>query len=133
MARGTDCAIHSHRTPVPQERHHLQPVSRRGETTDDNLALVCANAHGNIHYLLDAIEKAAVGLMARVKEGDKRPTYTDAFLAVPQAVVNTYSDGERKLARAGWRRYGADFMKGKLAREWTETTTMGILRTELDD
>ena len=56
MARGTTCAAHVHPSTIPQERHHVTPLSRGGPNTAANLVLICCIAHCDVHYLLDAIE-----------------------------------------------------------------------------
>jgi hypothetical protein len=77
----------------------MQPLSRNGPNVDSNLVLICANAHGNVHYLLTAIEKA------RGYEG------------IPTAVKRSYGPGVRAIALRGWEGYADDFLAGRLWRE----------------
>lgn len=109
MSRGRECAAHSHRSAVAQERHHLQPKSRGGLDVATNMRTLCANAHGDVHYLLDAIEDQA----RQLGEGAQP---IDAFTSIPAAVRRTYGAGVVRAALDGWARYGADYLAGKYAR-----------------
>jgi hypothetical protein len=109
VSRGKDCAAHVHRSAVAQERHHLQPKSRGGLDVATNLRMLCANAHGDTHYLLDEIEDRARELPAGAHP-------LDAFHAVPTAVRRTYGAGVIRAALDGWSRYGADYLAGRFAR-----------------
>lgn len=76
MARLTTCAAHKHDSLVPVERHHVWPLGYHGPDTKDNIVVVCANAHSDIHYLLERLlrtggvvpwtEKRTYGLGVRV-------------------------------------------------------------------
>jgi hypothetical protein len=99
MPRGKDCAAHTHDAVVPQEDHHVVPLSRGGPDRKSNLLRVCANAHSDVHYLLSAIEKAR------------------GYDGVPEAVKRSFGYGVRRIALQGWRAYEADFLAGKLWRE----------------
>ena len=104
MARGTTCAAHVHPSTIPQERHHVTPLSRGGPNTQANLVLICCNAHSDVHYLLDAIEKAR------------------GYDGVPLSVRRSFGPGVRAIARRGWAAYAEAFLSGALAREaelWT--------------
>jgi len=104
--RGMDCVAHKHNALVAQERHHLQPQSRGGKTKADNMRWLCANAHGDTHYLLDLIEDHAAQMIG-----------TDVSLmtpvdVIPWRVMRTYGHGVREAAVAGWARYGFEFLRG---------------------
>ena len=55
MARGTECAVHVHRSMVPQEVHHIWPRGYHGPDTPDNKIKICSNAHSDIHYMMEAL------------------------------------------------------------------------------
>lgn len=55
MPRGRDCAAHVHDQLIPQERHHVWPLGYHGPNAPENIAVVCANAHSDTHYLLEAL------------------------------------------------------------------------------
>lgn len=55
MARGTECGCHKHAHLVPQEVHHIWPTGYHGPDTNENKIKVCANAHSDIHYLMNAM------------------------------------------------------------------------------
>lgn len=57
MARGTDCAAHRHDSLVPLENHHIWPLGYHGPDVKSNIIRVCANAHGDAHYLLEDLLK----------------------------------------------------------------------------
>lgn len=113
--------MHKHRTPVPQEKHHIQPQSRNGQTIPTNLALICANAHGNVHYLLDLVEDVAVEYMKR----NLTVSPQDVYNTVPRDVRNTYSPTERRIALQGWLGYAAKFLAGGYAEEYRTVSTSG--------
>jgi hypothetical protein len=46
-----------HEQLVPQERHHVWPLGYHGPDVASNRVLICANAHGDIHYLMEAMLK----------------------------------------------------------------------------
>lgn len=104
MARGTECAAHMHESLEPLERHHIQPLSRGGPNVKSNLVTICGNAHGNVHYLLSAIERVG------------------GYENLDGAVKRTYGYGVRRIALAGWAEYRDAFLAGDLWRElelWT--------------
>ena len=107
MARGTDCQAHTHNAKTAQERHHLRPQSRGGRGNAANMRMLCANAHGDTHYLLDAIEDAAVPLIGTGAAA------VDAFRAVPWRERNSYGNGIRDAAVAGWLMYADEFLAGE--------------------
>lgn len=57
MGRGLECAAHVHESLVPQESHHIWPLGYHGPDVKSNRALVCCNAHSDIHYLMEAMLK----------------------------------------------------------------------------
>ena len=57
MARGKSCVCHRHDSLVPIEVHHVWPQQYHGPDTEENLIDTCANAHSDIHYLLNAMLK----------------------------------------------------------------------------
>ena len=57
MARGTDCAAHNHGHLVPIEVHHIWPTCYHGPDVKSNKVRICANAHSDIHYMMEAMLK----------------------------------------------------------------------------
>lgn len=53
--RSRDCAAHHHRMLVPIEVHHIWPVGYHGPDIASNKVAICANAHSDTHYLLEAM------------------------------------------------------------------------------
>jgi hypothetical protein len=78
------CEVHQYHSPEPKvpHRHHILPQSWGGETTTQNIVVVCPTGHYNIHHLLDEYVRA---------HGD--PGY---------AVRAHYGSEERRLALAAW-------------------------------
>lgn len=108
MARGTNCTVHRHDAPTAEERHHLQPQSRGGRNTVDNLRTLCANGHSDVHYFLDLIERY------------RGPG------AVPWEAAKHFGPAVRATAIEGWSRYAEDFLTGRLASSvylWTSAGT----------
>jgi hypothetical protein len=91
---------HTHEYLVPEEYHHLRPQCRGGQTVPANMVWLCANAHSDVHYFLDLIEKRAKG-HARHPE------------AVPGAVAVHYGPKVRHYARLGWSLYADQFLAGE--------------------
>lgn len=83
---GYTCVAHHHRALVPIEVHHVWPLGKGGPDVEANRVPLCANAHGAVHYLLDAALKA--GNMDRVPWSYKRRFGTEV----------------RRLALLGWQR-----------------------------
>lgn len=120
--RGTECEAHIHDSTVPQQKHHVQPLSRAG-APKQRLAVLCSNAHDEVHYLLDAIEREAKSLMARAQG---RPIDLMApLMAVPGRERITYGPGIRAVALRGWQMYGEAFLAGKFKREAALWATSG--------
>jgi hypothetical protein len=117
MPRGTECAAQpsgKHDTTVPQEDHHVVPLSRGGPDTPGNTERVCCNAHSDVHYLLNAIERVAKPLVGLP---DPAVTAASVMAAVPWSLVRTFGLGVRQIAHAGWRSYGPAFLAGTFIRE----------------
>jgi 5-methylcytosine-specific restriction endonuclease McrA len=53
--RGHNCAAHKHPMLVPLEVHHIWPLGYHGPDILTNKVTICANAHSDIHYLLEAM------------------------------------------------------------------------------
>lgn len=53
--RGHNCAAHKHSQLVPLEAHHVWPKQYHGPDTPANKVTICANAHSDTHYLLEAM------------------------------------------------------------------------------
>jgi hypothetical protein len=101
MARGKRCIAHTHDYLVPEEYHHLRPQCRGGETKPDNMVWLCANAHSDVHYFLDLIEKQA-------KAGKRHPE------RIPGPVADHFGPKVRAAARRGWALYADEFLTGRL-------------------
>ena len=120
--RGTDCEAHTHDSTIPQQKHHVQPLSRAG-APKQKLATLCSNAHDEVHYFLDAIEREAKRLMAYAP-GEPIDLMAPVW-AVPGRERITYGGGIRAVALRGWRMYGNDFLAGKFKREAALWRTSG--------
>lgn len=92
--RGKECAAHTHDAMVPQEVHHIRPLSRGGRTVKANLVTICSNAHSDVHYYLDLIEKY------RGPDG------------IPHEVKVSYGPRVKELALRGWAQYAQEFLAG---------------------
>lgn len=57
MARGKICEAHHHLDLVPIEKHHVWPLGYHGPDIESNKTPLCANAHSDVHYLLEAMLK----------------------------------------------------------------------------
>jgi hypothetical protein len=108
MARGTTCFAHTHEYLVPIERHHVRPLSRGGTNLPGNLRDGCANAHSDVHYFLDLIERIAR------RAATDRPDITAerAAALVPGATAVHFGPKVRQVAKAGWLTYGDEFLQG---------------------
>lgn len=80
--RGTDCAVHKHQDVVPLEDHHIFPQEYGGKTVPSNMARICSNAHGSVHYFID--------LLLYWKDD------------VPWPVGRTFGHKTRKMAQVGY-------------------------------
>lgn len=90
---------HVHDAPVPEEYHHIRPQCRGGLARPDNMVWLCANAHSDVHYFLDLIEK-------RARAGKRHPEAVEAAESVH------YGPKIKQFARLGWSRYAAEFLAG---------------------
>lgn len=107
MSRGILCIVHRHEGRTAQHSHHLQPKSRGGIDAAVNRCWLCANAHGDVHYFLDLIEKY---------RGPENVPWLDA---------RTFWTPIRTVAIAGWKLYAADFLAGKWDRHAAVWSTSG--------
>lgn len=80
------CLLHRKHMPESHvnHRHHIWPLGEGGPNTEDNIIVVCATGHYNIHDLL-AHYKMHRGVL-------------------PYSVTKRYSFEERKYAKLGWER-----------------------------
>ena len=80
------CLVHGRHMPNSHlnERHHIWPQSHGGPSVQENLVVVCATGHNNIHHLL---------ALLLVHAG-----------AVPYSLLKQYSLEERRLAKLGYDR-----------------------------
>jgi hypothetical protein len=107
VARGRGCAVHLHLSAVPIEVHHIRPRARGGRDVADNRLALCANGHGDVHYLLDLVERAG------------------GWAAVPWPVRRTYGKLVRRVALQGWLTYRVEFASGRLDGLVAEYSTSG--------
>jgi hypothetical protein len=126
MARGTRCLAHKHTAIVAEENHHLQPQSRGGLTVKANLRYLCANAHGDTHYLLDLIEKQATPLIGTGVD------INDPIDAIPWLTMRTYGPGVRNAAITGWLQYGQAFLRGDYRKHAALWSTSGAPRSDAE-
>lgn len=94
MPRGKRCIAHRHEYVTSEEHHHLQPQSRGGLTRADNMVWLCSNAHGDVHYFLDLIEKC------------RNPGL------IPGSIAKHFGPAIRQTAIRGWLKYADAFMAG---------------------
>lgn len=118
---GRECLVHpGHDEPVPIEWHHVRPRPRGGG--DRQAVSVCANAHGRIHALLDAIEDYAFASPFAL---------TDEILrSLPREVWAGYDVTERQIAYRGWQAYGLGFLNGRYASAYRWWRTDGTPKTD---
>lgn len=86
------CLIHKKHMPETHvnHRHHCWTLGDGGPDIEDNIVVVCATGHYNIHDLLNHY---------RMLMGD-----------VPYAILRRYSMEERKYALLGWVRMNRKMM-----------------------
>lgn len=119
MIRGRICLAHPDHDPaVPIQVHHVQPRARGG--IGSPTVRLCANAHGSVHSLLDAIEEVA--------SVSPYATVTEVLNQLPAEVWRSYSGAERVIAYHGWRRYGLGFLGGRYANHYRLWRTDGTAR-----
>jgi hypothetical protein len=107
--RSTDCVAHRHRSLVPVEAHHVRPISRGGHRKGRTV-VICANAHGDVHYLLDLVEEHG------------------GLNAVPAGLRRTFGPGVRRIALDGWAQYRDEFLSGDLDHLVRTMTSSGAPR-----
>lgn len=80
------CLVHKNHSPFSHinECHHIWPKGHGGPNTKDNLVVVCATGHNNIHDLIKAFQ---------VHRGN-----------IPYNTLRRYTFGERDLAKLGYDR-----------------------------
>ena len=80
------CAVHSRHLPKSHvnERHHVWPLGEGGPDIPENIVVVCATGHNNIHKLMKLM------LLGRGM--------------VPYAESRTFTWQERQLAKLGYER-----------------------------
>jgi len=76
--------------PVPIESHHVWPLGYHGPDVPANRAPLCANAHSDTHYLLDALLRT------------RQPTLDGAKRALPDGYLRSFGLVERRLAGLGF-------------------------------
>ena len=108
MKRGKECGVHVHQANVPQEDHHIRPLSRGGPNVKDNRIRICANGHSDAHYVMDLCEDYK------------------GYENIPRAILRSFGYRVRRLGKRGWDSYKDVWLRpvGPPA-EWTLTTTMG--------
>lgn len=119
MIRGRVCLAHTeHPCPVPIQIHHVRPVARGGVGT--TTVQLCANSHGLVHALLDAIEElAAVSPYA---------TTLEVIRGLPEKVWAGYPGPVRLIAYRGWQVYGTGFLGGRYSTHYRLWRTDGTPR-----
>lgn len=104
MSRGKKCAAHVHAYDTAEEYHHVRPQARGGLSVPTNMIWLCANAHSDVHYFLDEIER-------RAKRHERHPE------RVPGTIAVHYGPLVRAVARRGWLQYADDFEAGRFKAE----------------
>jgi len=117
MSRGKRCAAHVHECPVSEEYHHVRPQARGGKSVPTNMVWLCANAHSDVHYFLDEIERRA---QARERHPER----------VPGPVAVHFGPIVRQVARTGWAEYAEDFIAGRYAAKYLLWSSSGEPRGE---
>lgn len=86
------CQLHTRHIPESHinHRHHVWPKGDGGPDVSDNIVVVCATGHYNIHDLL-AHFKMLMG-------------------NVPYTILRRYSQEERRLAKLGYDRLTRKYM-----------------------
>lgn len=126
MARGIRCQAHRHTSIVAEENHHLQPQSRGGHTVVANMRYLCANAHGDVHYLLDLIEDRATPMIGCPVE------VLWPYETIPWEQRRMFGPGIRDAALTGWMQYGGAFLAGEYRRHAALWTTSGQPRPDAE-
>lgn len=86
LTKPVDCEVHGRHAPHSHvnEHHHVWPKGEGGPSVPENVVVVCATGHNNIHLLI-RLFKAHKG-------------------APPYSVLRTFSTGEREYAALGYQR-----------------------------
>jgi len=114
---GRVCLAHAdHDDAVPIEYHHVRPVARGGRGWPT--VQLCANAHGQVHALLDEIEALAIV--------SPFATTRDVIDTLPRNVWAGYSGPVRVIAYKGWLTYGLGFMNQVYAERYKLWTSAGV-------
>jgi len=114
MPRLTKCIVHRHEYVTAHEYHHLRPQSRGGTSRAENMVWLCANAHGDVHFFLDLIEK------------HRGPEH------VPFEQAKHYGPAVRQVARNGWQEYAEAFLRGEYRKHAYLWSTSGQPREDVD-
>lgn len=118
---GRDCLVHAeHDEPVPIETHHVRPRPRGGG--DSQKIKLCANAHGRVHHLLDAIEAYAAAC--------PYATTAEVLIYLPPHVWTGYDETEKMIAVRGWENYGLGFLNGQYANAYRWWATDGTAKQD---
>lgn len=117
MSLGRVCLAHpDHHPAVPIDLHHVHPRARGGR--DGQAVQLCANAHGQVHALLDDIEAHAVS--------SPFATTREVVDRLPRNVWADYSGPVRLIAYKGWLAYGLGFLNGMYAEQFRHWTSAGV-------
>lgn len=86
------CQLHTKHMPESHQnhRHHIWPLGKGGPDTEDNIVVVCATGHYNIHDLL--------------------AQYLMHGGTLPYSVIRRYSYKEREFAELGYKRMTRGYM-----------------------
>lgn len=84
------CQVHKHDEIVPYETHHIMPEAYHGPSIKANLIDLCANGHGNAHYLLDSLLKTGHTTLER------------AVQTLPWDYIRTFGPKTRAVAYEGF-------------------------------
>jgi hypothetical protein len=91
------CECHVHTSAVPEEDHHILPQEYGGPTVKENMARICSNAHGDVHYFIALL----------LKYGSREK--------VPWAISRTFGVRVKFLAEKGYAQIVAGMPKHQLA------------------
>jgi len=113
---GRECLVHAeHSENVPIDTHAVRPRARGGG--DSQRVTLCANAHGRVHHLLDAIEDYAAAC--------PYATTNEVLKRLPAHVWTGYTETEQLIAYRGWEAYGLGFLAGRYANAYRWWSTDG--------
>jgi hypothetical protein len=118
---GVGCFAHGeHVVPVPIENHHVHPLPRGGNPAAPGI-LLCANAHGLVHALLDDIERVAIT--------SPYATVHEVVRLLADNVWAGYPGRIRIIAYRGWQAYGLSFLNRRLVGQHRLWDSAGRSRT----